>query len=699
MPHTKFKSLIKASLICMTGLAISSGWGTESAHAAAPDLEIYAELARTMGVSVSPNGKYLAMLGPYKNKRGIFIYDLSTENAKPKVIPTPEGSIVKTLSWGSDKHVIYLATFNRKGQGKMRKYGVRFSRWASTNMETGNTVIMMDDRLNTGNATAGSRTSSSLRRSYGGAYISRLENDPDHILMGWAEYKGKPVFRHFKVNLDSGKEGMVRSLDIKTSGVLLNPTGSQLLARSEYNDRTGKYAVYADKLLLSRSNYNPATREYTVTGSKGQSEKLVYERVFDTERNPTVFPVQVLPDSGKILMFEDELERPRFFTIDPITGVEAEYSLGVPTPSGYDYNLISDPYTDAMIGVTYTDDYTKVIYTAEPYIGWQRKLKKAFPGKRTRIISRTKSNDMITVFVSGPNDPGTYYLYEPKRGQVSPLGERYPELSSSQVARTERINYSARDGLKVPGYVTYPVGKSASSGPMPLVVMPHGGPVGPRDDAEFDFWAQFIASRGYAVFKPQFRGSGGFGYSHKEKGYGEFGTGMVTDTIDGVKYLISKNVVNPDKICVTGASYGGYQALQLPVVEPDMFKCAISVNGVSDVLEILKFESARSGSQNSGVIKFWNRIIGDYHNDRDKMKDISPAQNVDKIKAEILLVHGEDDLTVPINQTEIMSKKLKKNRQGGRIIKLPDDDHNLSLADSRRKLLEESEKLFAKHLK
>lgn len=692
MRLTSFIKSFKYALLGLATITASTVLLSDTAYASPPDLEIYAELPRTWSVRVSPGGERLAMLGPYKKHRGIFIYDLNAPNAKPKVIPTPKGSIVKTISWGSDDHILYLATFNRAGQGKMRKFGSRFSRWVSTNVESGKSVIMLDERIDSGGEF------SSGRRASGGFYMSRLEKDPKNVLMGWGEYSGKPYFRQFKVNLDTGKGRIARSMDIKTQGVALSPDGELVLARSEYDRRSKVYKVFANTDLLSRSVYNEITKEYTVTKAKGSGEKEIFSRKFDKDTNPTISLVQVIHGEGKVLLYEDELETPRFFTVDVLTGAQENYSLGVNTPSGYDYSLISDQHTDDLVGVSYTDDYAQVIYTAEPYKSWHRKLKKAFPGKRARILSRTKDDSMVSVFVSGDTDPGSYYLYEPKAGRMSPLGSMYPELQPSQIGRTERVNYTARDGLSIPGYITYPPGKSRANGPMPLVALPHGGPVGPRDDAEFDWWAQFIASRGYVVFKPQFRGSGGFGYAHREKGYGEFGSGMLYDTVDGINYLIDNGIVDRNKICVTGGSYGGFQSLSLPMIEPDMFKCAISVNGVSDVVAMLKFVSASTGSQQSGSIKFWNRVIGDYHNDRDKMRDMSAAPNVEKIKAEILVVHGEDDLTVPYEQSALMAKALKKIGQSDSIIELPDDDHSLSLSDSRRKLFKLSEELFAKHL-
>ena len=658
----KFSKLLTGTILA---IGMLGGLTTTSAFAAEKPLEVYAELARTASVSVSPDGKRLAFLSPYKGGKGIFIYPL--DGSKPKVLPNPEGARLKGIGWASNNHLVFVAQFNRRGGGKMRKFGSRYTRTMSLNVDTGKSINLMNDKLEKGS-------------TYTGNFVNILPDEPNKILMSRREYTGNAYLRLYKVDLDSGISRKFKTLPIETGSVILNPAGDTVLARTEY-DRSGKYSVYS---------------------GDGSDEKRVYEKTFSKDKNPNITAVSVLPGSGKILMFDSETPDSRaaeaFFTIDPATGARSAHSFNVPLPTGYSFSPVSDAHTDDMIGISYTDDHSRTIYTAEPYKSWQAKLKKAFPGKRVSILSRTADNSAVTIYVTQGSEPGEYFLFEPAAGTVSTVGKQYPELTSADIGRTIRVDYTARDGLKIPAYLTLPAGKTQAQGPFPTVVMPHGGPIGPRDDAEFDFWAQFIANRGYAVFKPQFRGSGGFGYDHLEAGYGEFGGKMVDDSIDGVKHLITKGLINKDKICVTGGSYGGYQALQLPVVEPDMFKCAIAVNGVSDIVAILKFESARSGSQNSGVLKFWNRVIGDYNKDRDKMRAQSPINSIDKLKAEVLVVHGEDDLTVPYEQAEIMAKGLKKIGQSSDIIELKDDDHNLTLAESRRKLLEVSEELFAKHL-
>lgn len=666
MKNTLFSAIVAISLSLAVIPAIGQINTADTAIAAKP-VDIYAQLPRTASVRISPNGRYVAMLSPYKGGKGIFVYDLVDTGAAPKVIPTPRSSIVKSVVWGSDKHILMQGQSRHfYPYGKLRKHAVLHYRWYATNVETNKTEMLLRDKIED--------ESKSYQVVNGGNRVHSLPSEPDHILMSYAEYTNRPVIRYWKVNLNTGKSRAVKTLPITTESVIRSKNGEEILARSDYRD-SGKFTVYAG--------------EYP-------DEKEIYSEQFDPSENPTTF-LQTYSD-GKLILSSDEDDRFNFFTVDIKTGQKGTFSVNASTPSGYTYGPLFDPYDRSLIGATYTDDLAREVYFKEPYASWHKKSKNALKGKNVSILSWTEDRSMVTLFAEGPSDAGTYYLFEPKVGQISSLGGTYPELKSNDIGRTTREDFTARDGLKIPAYLTLPPGKTKASGPMPLVVLAHGGPIA-RDDASFDFWAQHIAAQGYAVFKPQFRGSTGFTYRHRKRGNGQFGEGMLHDTVDGVKHLIKTGVVDADKVCVTGASYGGYQALALPMIEPSMFKCALSLNGVSDIPKMLDYEIARTGSRESGVVKFWHRIMGMNVGGIDRLSKQSPADFPETIKAEIVLVHGTDDGTVPIEQAELMAKALKKIGQSDDIILLKKDDHNLSLPQSRKKLLEESKELFAKHLK
>ncbi len=643
---------------------------------ATEDIDVYAQLPRTSGVSVSPDGQRVAILRPHKGSKAIFIYNLEKPQAKVKVIPTPQDSIVKTVFWGGNKNIVLRAQFPRKASwARTHTKQALFSRYVSYNIDTNAPAILMKKLLQKEADTRGGAT---RQITYAGSVIHSLPNDAKHILISRSKYIAPNAFTiHYKVNLDTGKATTVRRLDINTQNVIFDVTGEEMLARSTYDSNTETYNVY-----------------FVENGK----ERQVFSKKYAKGELPNYQVVGIEPDKTKLLFLDSTSSGNPFFTIDTKTGARGAFEIPAQRPRNLNFQPLTDRFTGKIIGIGYVDDHYRQKYLAEPYKGWHRKISKALPGKNIRISSWTKDHQKITVYAEGPTDSGEYYLFEPERKSLSSLGKRYPELDENEVGRTFKADFTARDGLKIPAYITLPPGKTLKDGPFSLVAMPHGGPQA-RDNASFDFWAQYIAAHNVAVFKPNFRGSDGYGYDFVKKGHGEFGGKMLDDTIDGILALDARGIIDKNKVCVTGASYGGYQAFALPVRDKDLFKCSISVNGVSDLTKMLKWVAGGRGSgRNNFGSRYWYKWMGHYAKEPEKVKQFSPAKNLDGVKTEFVILHGELDPVVPYEQSEYMAKALKKIGQTGEIIAFPGDDHNLSLPQSRKVLLEESAKLFSKHL-
>ncbi|HEY5346927.1 MAG TPA: alpha/beta fold hydrolase, partial [Rhizomicrobium sp.] len=249
-----------------------------------------------------------------------------------------------------------------------------------------------------------------------------------------------------------------------------------------------------------------------------------------------------------------------------------------------------------------------------------------------------------------------------------------------------------RDGLDIPAYLTLPPGKLAKD--LPLVVMPHGGPDA-RDMLGFDWWVQFLVNRGYAVLQPEYRGSYGYGRKFTEAGFKQWGLKMQDDISDGVKKVIADGIADPKRVCIVGASYGGYAALAGGAFSPDLYACVVSFAGVSDLPHMLHTEHLYNGREASS---FWSSRIGSTDENWDQLKTTSPALHADKFRAPVLLLHGEGDTTVHIDQSEIMNDALKKAGKQVTFIRLPGSDHYLSLADTRIRVLQETEKFLDKYI-
>jgi dipeptidyl aminopeptidase/acylaminoacyl peptidase len=283
-------------------------------------------------------------------------------------------------------------------------------------------------------------------------------------------------------------------------------------------------------------------------------------------------------------------------------------------------------------------------------------------------------------------------MTEPSIGE---LGARHPLIPAGVIGPVKAFTFQSRDGLAIPAYLTTPAG--ASGAKMPLVVFPHGGPAS-RDDAGFDLWVQFMVSRGYAVFQPQFRGSSGFGARHEAAGRFKWGLEMQDDITDGVKFLIANGTADASKICIFGWSYGGYAAMAGLAFTPELYKCGVAGAGISDLLLLVGDLKKESTTVHLGG-KYWLDAVGDPHSDNERLVATSPARHVERIRAPLLLIHGKDDTTVPFRQSEVMASAMRNAGKDVQLIALEGGDHSLNDDRTSRRMLRELEVFLAKHLK
>jgi dipeptidyl aminopeptidase/acylaminoacyl peptidase len=285
-----------------------------------------------------------------------------------------------------------------------------------------------------------------------------------------------------------------------------------------------------------------------------------------------------------------------------------------------------------------------------------------------------------------------YFLLDRTTHEMHPLARAYPALADVPLPEMKAWNYRARDGLEIPAYLTLPLGKPAKN--LPMVVMPHGGPDA-RDVRGFDWWAQFLANRGYAVLQPNYRGSLGYGAGYTQAGLRQWGLKMQDDISDGVKKAIADGIADPKRVCIVGASYGGYAALAGATLTPALYACAVAFAGVSDLPLMLRTEHRFTG-ENSRVSSFWATRIGSSDENWDQLVATSPARHADKVRAPVLLMHGEGDTTVRIDQSEAMASALKSAGKPVEFIRFPGEDHYLNTTETRVRVLTETEKFLEK---
>lgn len=309
--------------------------------------------------------------------------------------------------------------------------------------------------------------------------------------------------------------------------------------------------------------------------------------------------------------------------------------------------------TNALIGLRHEDGKPELewVDAKHPDALLLRSLVKAFGGQRVRVTSRTVDGQKLLVSVDSDRNPGDFYLVDRKTLKATYLLSRRAWIDPKTQSPVEAITYKTRDGATIHGFLTARDGLATRKGP--LVLMPHGGPHGPRDYWVWDNWAQALASRGYSVLQVNYRGSGGYGYAHQAAGYRKWSTLMQDDLTDAVRWAIGQGIADEKRVCIMGASYGGYAALMSPLREPDLYRCAIAFAGVYDVV-------AQSATSDISESRFGRMYLQEVLGDDEQQRQHSPVTYLEELKAPVLIAHGTDDKRVPFSQAKILRKAMEK---------------------------------------
>jgi len=297
---------------------------------------------------------------------------------------------------------------------------------------------------------------------------------------------------------------------------------------------------------------------------------------------------------------------------------------------------------------------TRYFSDAQPHVTLARELEREFAGERVLVTSSTRDGRLVVVFVDSDREPGRYYLLDVVTGDLQRLLHHREWIDRGALAARQPVEFSARDGRTLEGYLTRPVAEVP--GGAPLVVLVHGGPHGVRDHWGFDSEVQMLAARGFAVMQVNFRGSGGRGRAFMESGYLQWGTGMIADIVDGTRWAQAQDGVSASAPCIWGASYGGYAALMASVREPELFGCVVGVSGPYDLATMHRLgdvQESRTGKTSLA------RYVG---TDVANLREQSPTHHAGAIRAALMLVHGGRDRRVP--QEHAMSMRRALDRAG-----------------------------------
>lgn len=337
-----------------------------------------------------------------------------------------------------------------------------------------------------------------------------------------------------------------------------------------------------------------------------------------------------------------------------------------------------------VVGVSYATEKRRGIYFDPELEKLASALGKALgSGYSIQFADASLDESKLLIWAGSDVDPGQYFLFDKSSYQLRPLLRVRPSVENANLAQVRPISFPASDGTMIPGYLTLPVGASGKN--IPAIVMPHGGPES-RDEWGFDWLSQFYVSQGFAVVQPNFRGSSGYGDVWYEKNGFQSWRTSVGDVTDAGRWLISEGIAKPEALSIVGWSYGGYAALQSAVVAPDLFKAVVAIAPVTD-LSTLK-ENARNN---------YNRaVVRDYVGSGPHISEGSPARNVDKIKAPVLMFHGNFDQNVDVQHSRMMKDRLEDAGKQVTYYEYEELAHSLRNAAVRSEILSKSAEFLPK---
>lgn len=611
-------------------------------------IEAFASLPSFAQPNLSPSGSKIAFMTEREGHRSVIILDMKTQQSV--IIPKFGDSEVTSFRWANEE--VVLLEFGVQDTRPGGQFFTYKNRNFSYNLNTGE-FLWLENPQSTG--------SYRDQQTYSGTFLHSLPNDEDHVLM---QMPGVSWFDAYKVNVYTGKKKRVKRGKRGVERWYTDYDGAVRFGAGFYRHVSSPGSEKLTAYLVEKDN--------SVTDVKDAEwfEDYIIEGF---TRDPDILYVSGETDFGTQGIFKLNIRSGEI--LESVYAHET-YDVG---------GIIYDSDTGNIVGVYYTDDTQKNIYFDQKYAKIQRSLKKALKSENIYLVSKARNADIYLVLNDSPANPGDYYLYNRTSGTLDYLAPRMDGIYPEEMTPAQRITYTARDGVNVPAYLTLPKGNTKK---LPTIILPHGGP-NSRDTQDWDFWSQFYANRGYAVIQPNFRGSTGYGTEYYEAGHLQWGGLMQDDVTDATLWMVKEGYADKDKICIVGASYGGYAALYGVIKEPDLYQCSISVNGVTDIPELRRGDKRKAGA------KEWLSYMG---LEGKPETYISPYHRAKDINVPVLLISSVDDLRVPYKMSIHMDEKLGKLGKDTTYIKLEDGGHSMLTRKSRLIMLTETEKFLAEHI-
>lgn len=559
-------------------------------------IEDFFKDAEFTSISISPDGKHMAVTVPQEDRTVLAVLRVADKGVVGKWDFGPDRHFRQVL-WANDERLLFYVGFKT---GRFDFETSKGDLYASNIDGTKRIDIPNGEFYRIVSLTPEDPRTILVERSIETAYLSKLD-----------VYNGRLV--------------TVATAPVEQGSFLVDHDRNVRFVSGEMNDGSNvTYRRDGDKWTqVHRSERNGAT--YRPLGFAGDNRNVYMAKGVDGK-----------PES--IVLLDTETREEKLLS-----------SNGTVSPTTYAWS--SDRKT--LLGVMYEDGI--------PYWDWIAKdhpetlayagLVKAFPDKAVYFLRPSDDGRYLAMRVFSDRMPSEAYLFDRKSGKAEFLAGSMEWIKPAEMSPMKPISFKARDGLELHGYVTIPAGSNGKN--LPLIINPHGGPHGPRDEWGFNPEVQLLANRGYAVLQVNYRGSGGYGNAFEGLGYRKWGTTMQDDLTDAVKWAIAQGIADPKRICIYGASYGGYAALMSAVREPDLYRCTVGYVGVYDL-------DAQRDADFMGHESGRNYLKDAYPPTKAERVAQSPAYGVDKLKIPVMLVHGAKDVRVPIKNMNFLIDQMDK---------------------------------------
>jgi len=631
--------------ICLTTV-------TQQAVDAAVPLEVYGRLPTLEDVALSPDGSRIAYVRTTQDARLVAAVSLGDKKMLGGLRVREQK--LRSVEWADDNHLMIVTSATALP-------------WGLMGQETEWHLLQVYDVVSHKTiAVPGSNPFAlgdiKMMNVVAGRIMVRHIGGHTVLFVPAVYVEHRTLLALVSFDLDTGKEKLISKGSAATRDWLVDANG-EVIAQEDYDEQSQEW-----KLKIRRDGH-------LQDGISGH----------DAIDIPRVLGFGPTPDTLLIQMIAGE---------DPVWRLLSlkDGTLGPPMAERAVLNSpIEDHFSYRMVGgVRIEDDSRYVFFDPGMQARWDV-IVHTFDGAHVRLLSAADGFTKFVVRVDGPKQGFLYELVDLKTHRADALGDVYS--GGAAPLQTRRITYAAADGLQIPAYLTLPRAGSAKN--LPLVVLAHGGPAA-RDTADFNWWAQALADQDYAVLQPNYRGSD-LDHHFLAAGYGEWGRKMQTDLSDGVRYLVKEGIVDPARVCIVGASYGGYAALAGVTLDPGVYRCAVSVAGISDLRRWLDWVDERSLERHSVTQRYWDRFMGVSGPADPVLDTISPIKHLAAVNVPVLLIHGRDDTVVPYEQSSVIYDAMRREKKDVEFVTLQHEDHWLSRSETRLQMLRASVAFLRAH--